>query len=112
MKLYIIIALFFFSACGGSEQTNPESVAFSQAKEYLKSIVKDPASFDGGHAPNSIVPMGDSIYIVNASFKSQNGFGATITSEYHATMHYKGGDVFNTGSWEVQELIIDNKKVK
>jgi len=94
------LALTVIAACGESKQ-NLESIAFSQAKEYLKSLVNDPGSFDGGHIPDSVVPMGDSTYIVNSTFTAKKQFGGTIKTKYNITLHYKGGDAFETRSWEV-----------
>lgn len=110
--IILAIAITLFSACGGESKPNLESIAFTQAKAYLKTIVSDPGSFDGGHMADSVVPMDDSTFIVNSTFTAKNQFGGTVKTKYNITLHYKGGDAYETGSWEVTELLLDDKKVK
>lgn len=112
IKVFSITAIIMlFWSCSGSNNADLKSVAFSQAKEYLKNQVNDPSSFDGGHIPDSVVPLDDSTFIVNSTF-TENKNATKISTKYNITMHYKGGDPYQTGSWNVEELIIDDKKIK
>lgn len=113
MKAFLIsLAFLFMSACSEPSKPDLQSIAFTQAKQYIKATLNDPGSFDGGHSPESIVPMGDSTFIVNSHFSAKNGFGATITTKYNMTIHYTGGDAFEPTNWKVEELLIDGKQVK
>jgi hypothetical protein len=81
--------------------------AWVMAQEFVKRRLKAPGTADFGSVfkdyqnPDHVVTdLGSGKYKVRGWVDSQNGFGATVRSDFALTLHYEGGP---EGTWVVDD---------
>lgn len=78
--------------------------AFVMSQDFVKQRLKSPTSAKFHYRASDTKLIGECRTLVNASFDSQNGFGAIIRSNYSVEMQYhKSSD-----NWSAHNLVIDN----
>lgn len=91
------------------EEPDYKSSATAYAKPYISRLLKSPSTADFCRA--TVTDLGESKYQVSSCVDSQNGFGATIRSNWEVVMRYTGGDPDDIGSWEAEKITFDGKVV-
>ena len=121
--IYILVVLFSPHTSAPSETTaiQPEApapasdystAAFVKAKRFVTEVLVSPSTakfpFADGYTS---VWMPNDEYAVSSYVDSQNGYGATVRTNWNAVVRYKGGEESDTANWELIELHLDGKQV-
>jgi hypothetical protein len=101
----IISVLFLFMSC--NSRTEPEHSKISAAsiiEQFVSDKLKSPstAEFEFGLS-SKIDKVGSRDYEVDSYVDSQNGFGATIRTNFHCEVQY-GYDAKGDGVWKLIDL--------
>ena len=95
------ISIFIFIAIGSSDSDSSSSssedlLAYNYAEDFVKQKLKSPstAKFAGlFEKRDHITKVGDREYRIRSYVDSQNGFGATIRSNWSCTIKFVGNNV-------------------
>jgi len=119
MILFLIVAIAGCASTPSSSSTSSSSsysstssdnstMAYVQAKNFVKLVLKSPSSADFPFFGEGVKVSTDT-YEVNSYVDSQNGFGAMIRSTYSITLKYTGGDSADQRNWQVLEFTMDGE---
>ncbi len=97
-----VIYLFTRESDDSSEVTVSNAYIISQ--EFVKSNLVSPATADFPWSYDNFVQDNDTTFWINGHVDSQNGFGATIRTNYLIGLRYRSGDWQRTSNWELIEL--------
>lgn len=86
-----------------------ELSARSFSEFYVERLLKSPSTAD--FCTGTATDLGDGRWKVVSCVDSQNGFGATIRSNWQTIMIFDGTDVEDMGAWKVEQVIFDGKVV-
>jgi hypothetical protein len=105
--------ILIFDAMGGTHTPTDRdlsSMAYVQAKNYVKMVLKAPASADFPFMGQG-EEIKENLYLVDSYVDSQNSFGAMLRSEYSISLEYQGGDPADQNSWKVIGFVLDGKNL-
>ena len=98
----IFIALFYMigsnsdNSSTSSDPTTNKFLAYNYAEQFVKQKLKSPstANFPGtSEKINHITDLGNGKYQINSWVDSQNGFGATLRSNFSCIIIFEGENV-------------------
>ena len=106
MKRLLLFILPIMSACSSKpkEIKDMTSEAFTITKFLVKEKLAAPATADFPHVPDRADYLGDSLFRIVSYVDAQNKVGATVRTQYGATVHYKGGEWSNLNNWEILDF--------
>ncbi len=123
----IIIFIFFISWLFTGNETNLESVSTESAEpevaaatdsqayiisqNYVKEVLKAPATADFPFADYSHIKNDEDTHTVASYVDSENSFGANVRSNWTVTLTYNGGDWANQSNWTLDRLIFDGEAI-
>jgi hypothetical protein len=89
------------------------SVALLMSEKFMERMLVSPATaeFAGLLDERDFGKMNDDTYFVVSYVDSQNGFGARLRSNYNMWLRYKGGNEFETSSWEITRWYVDGEDI-
>lgn len=98
----ILSVLFLLMSCGSSPE-HDEISAQVMMEQFVSSKLKSPstADFEYGFS-TKIDKVGEKGYEVDSYVDSQNGFGATIRTNFHCEVEYTGN-----GNWKLVDLTFE-----
>ncbi|QNH60735.1 hypothetical protein [Hymenobacter sediminicola] len=82
------------------------SMAVIIAQDKVKEQLKSPSTADFEMFNGEATDKGNGLFVVRDHVDSQNGFGATIRSEYSVELQFNGGDQADPSSWTVNSIVI------
>ncbi len=88
-----------------------ENKAKIMAENYVETVLKSPSTADFPLSPTNFIEITSNQYKVISYVDSQNSFGATVRSDWSATLTFNGGDWSNQSNWTLNELIFDGELV-
>lgn len=97
------------TATPAAKQADYKSDATAYAKPYILRMLKSPSTADFCRA--TVTDLGENKYQVSSCVDSQNGFGATVRSNWEVVMVYTGGDPDDIGSWKAEKITFDGKVI-
>ena len=123
----IIVFIFFLSWLFTGNETNPESVstetaetevveatdsqAYIISQNYVKEVLKAPATADFPFADYSHIKNDEDTHTVASYVDSENSFGANVRSNWTVTLTFKGGDWSDQNNWNLDRLIFDGEAI-
>ena len=93
------------------QETGLENIAVLQAETYVKAALVSPSTADFPFLDFKSEYLGSGRYRVYSYVDSQNAFGATVRTDWTATLKYTGGTSADINNWELEELFIDGKLI-
>ena len=82
------------------------------SQSYVENILKSPSTADFPTLDYKISNLGNYKYKIVSYVDSQNGFGATIRSNFSVTLSYKGsGDWADSNNWTLHRLVFDGETI-
>jgi hypothetical protein len=104
----ILIAMIVFAAksCNSDKKTDYDSVkitAMSLSKQHVKSLLKSPSTANFPLGEEKITLSEDSMALVEGPVDSQNGFGATVRTNYKVLLKWKL-DPEDPANWELKDI--------
>lgn len=81
------------------------------AENYVETILKSPSTAKFPNLQFTHYDLGNNKHQIVSYVDSQNSYGATVRSDWSATLTYKGGDWSNQNNWTLNELVLDGEKV-
>lgn len=105
---FVIIALLVWRGCGGAPESAADSAdqcdagwARVTAERFVEAKLKSPSTASFSWEP-TIASKDKKRWTVDSYVDSQNGFGATLRTKFHAVVICKGD-----GNWTLESLTID-----
>ncbi|MCH7605253.1 hypothetical protein IID24_04680 [Patescibacteria group bacterium] len=101
--LGVVIILFVFLALAGGGENVSERMAYIQAQGFLKDHLKSPSTAE---FPLNFVhkKLLDNRFAIESYVDAENSFGATIRSDWSATVQYVGDS-----TWQLERLVLDGE---
>lgn len=90
----------------GKAAVASKSMAIVIAQSKVKAQLKSPSTADFEYLNGEAIDKGDGHFLVRDHVDSQNGFGATVRSEYIVDMQYTGGDEADESNWTMKNLTL------
>ena len=116
MGFLIFVLIVIFS--GGDNTSTPpqergitDSQAFITSQDYVKSVLKSPASADFPLLDYTAYDLGDGKWSIVSYVDSQNSFGVQMRTNWVVTLTHTGGNWTNQSNWELDELIFGDEVV-
>lgn len=81
------------------------SMAYIISQDCVKNKLKSPSTADFPFSDYKS-EVDSNNYIIQSYVDSQNGFGATIRSDWQVKLKYIGGDQADPNSWQLIDVII------
>ena len=112
----ILGAIFVFIGSDSSsptaqKQSDHSTMAYVQAKNYVKTVLKSPSTADFPFLERTTRNLGNGRYEVSSYVDSQNSFGAEIRSNWTVTLQYTNGDSADQRNWQLEKLIVNGEVV-
>lgn len=81
-------------------------MAAIQCQDFVRNRLNSPATADFPFLDREVRSEGNETYFVISYVDSQNGFGATIRSDFNCRIRYAGGEDADIRNWELVDLAI------
>lgn len=88
----------------GSARSDRSTMAVVQCQNYVRDHLRSPSTADFPWLDHAVVPSGNETYMVKSYVDAQNGFGATVRTDYICEIRYLGGDAADQGNWSLIDL--------
>lgn len=90
-------------------QGSHATMAGIQCQNYVKDRLHSPSTADFPFLGDQVTTTGNDSYVVRSYVDAQNGFGATVRSDYVCQIRFNGGEDADQRNWTLLDLTVNQR---